>query len=246
MLIIPAIDLKDGQVVRYTRGKLNKKVYSDNPVAVALSWQGQGAKFLHLVDLDGAMSGKQKNLSIIKKIIKAIKIPVEVSGGIRELLTIKKIIALGASRVSLGTKAIEDIDFLKKAIEKFGNRIALSLDVSNERLGLCGWRKSSKIGLRPFLRKLKELHPATIIYTDITRDGTLCGLNIPAIKKMLKATTVDLIVSGGVSSLADIKELVNLGCLNLKGVIVGKALYERRFTLKEAIAAAAHLRCLPR
>ena len=237
MLIIPAIDLKDGQVVRYTRGKLNKKVYSDNPVAVALSWQGQGAKFLHLVDLDGAILGQQKNLNIIKKIIKAIKIPAEVSGGIRELLTIKKIIAFGATRVSLGTKAIENLDFLKKAIEKFGNRIVLSLDASNEKLGLYGWRKSSKIGLRPFLEKLKELHPATIIYTDISRDGTLSGVNIPAIKKMLKATPADLIVSGGVSSLADIKKLVKLGCPGLKGVIVGKALYERRFTLKEAIAA---------
>lgn len=245
MLIIPAIDLKDGQVVRYAKGRLNKTVYSSEPAAVALDWQRQGARFLHLVDLDGAMSGRQKNLKFIKKIIKAVKIPVEVGGGIRDLGTIKKIITYGAERVILGTRAIEDIGFLENAIKRFGNKIALSLDARGKRLGLYGWKKSLKSGIIQLLKKLKNLRLKTIIYTDITRDGTLRGLNIQAIKNILETTSIDVIVSGGVSSLNDIKKLLELKMPNLKGVIVGKALYEKRFSLQEAIAVQKRGRASP-
>ena len=235
MLIIPAIDLKDGRVVRYTKGRLNKKVYSFDPVSAALDWQDQGAKFLHLVDLDGAFCGRQKNLKVIKKIIQKINIPAEAGGGIRDLSAIKKVIDCGVQRVILGTRAIEDIDFLSQAIEKFGQKIALGLDASGQRLGLRGWKKTAHISLKDYLRKLKNLNLKTVIYTDISRDGTLSGINLPAIKKVLNASQIDFIVSGGVSSLADIKKLASLDCVNLKGVIVGKALYEKRFSLKEAI-----------
>ena len=236
MLIIPAIDLKDGRVVRYTKGRLNKKVYSSDPVSVALDWQEQGAKFLHLVDLDGAFSGTQKNLKVIKKIIKKINIPVEAGGGIRDLSAIKKVIDCGVKRVILGTRAIEDVDFLSRSIEKFGQKIALGLDASGQKLGLRGWRKTAKISLKDYLKSLENLNLKTIIYTDISRDGTLSGINLPEIKKVLRSSGIDFIISGGVSSLADIKKLASLDCLNLKGVIVGKALYEKRFSLKEAIA----------
>ena len=237
MLIIPAIDLKDGQVVRYTQGRLDKKVYSDNPVLVAKDWQRQGASFLHLVDLDGAMSGEQKNLILIKKIIKALRIPVEVGGGIRDMAAIQKIIEAGAKRAIIGTKAIEEISFLEKSVKKFGNKIALSLDASGKMLALYGWKKQAQIEFEPFLRKLESLHLGTIIYTDITRDGTLSGLNISIIKKMLRLTPMDVIVSGGVSSLDDKRRLSKLKFSNLKGLIIGKALYEKRFSLKEAVAA---------
>lgn len=236
MHIIPAIDLKDGQVVRYTRGRLNKKVYSSDAKAVALRWQKLGARFLHLVDLDGAMSGSRKNSGIIKEIIGAVNIPVEVGGGVRSLAAIKRLIGCGVERVILGTKAIEDIDFLKKALEKYGAKIALGLDVSGGRLGVYGWRTSSASGLGNFLRKIRGLPLKTIIYTDISRDGTLKGINMAKIKKLLDTVTIDCVISGGVSALTDIKKIVALGYPHLKGVIVGKALYENRFSLKDAIA----------
>lgn len=238
MLIIPAIDLKDGEVVRYTRGRFNKKVYSADPVSVALNWQRQGAKFIHLVDLDAAMTGKAKNLKLIKKIIAAIKIPFEVSGGIRDLATVKKIIALGASQVVLGTKAIEDIGFLAKAVKEFGRKIALAIDVSARGVGIQGWKRSVKIKFTPLIATLEKMRLRTIIYTDITRDGSLKGLNFPALKRMLRRTSIDVIVSGGVCSLEDIKGLIALRRPNLKGVIIGKALYEKMFSLPEAIAIA--------
>lgn len=238
MLIIPAIDLKDGKVVRYTKGRFNKTIYSEDPVSVALDWQRQGAKFLHLVDLDGAMTGKQENLKLIQKIIEAIKVPAEVSGGIRNLAMIKKIIALRASRVVLGTKAIEDFGFLAKAVKRFGRKIALAIDVSGKSVGIQGWKRSVKIEFTPLIAALEKMCLRTIIYTDITRDGSLKGLNFPALERMLQATSIDVIVSGGVCSLEDIKGLIALRRPNLKGVIIGKALYEKMFSLPEAIAAA--------
>lgn len=238
MLIIPAIDLKDGKVVRYTRGKLNKKVYSLKPIEVALNWQEQGARFLHIVDLDGALTGIQKNRNIIKKIIEAITIPAEVGGGIRSIPAIEKMLGMGANRVVVGTQAIENMEFLEIALKKFKEKIVLGLDVSGRKIGLCGWNKRSKTTLTDLINKLNKLKLKTIIYTDISRDGTLEGLNIPAIKKMLESSHLDLIASGGVSSLEDIRKLSKLNYPNLKGVIVGKALYENRFSLKEAIAMA--------
>lgn len=238
MIIIPAIDLKDGRVVRYTKGRLNKKVYSSDPVSVALDWQDQGAKFLHLVDLDGAICGRQKNLKVIRKIIKKINIPAEAGGGIRDLSAIQKVIDCGVKRVILGTRAIEDIDFLSRAIEKFGQKIALGLDASGQKLGLRGWRKTAKISLKDYLKSLENLNLKTVIYTDISRDGTLSGINLPAIRNVLRSSGIDFIISGGVSSLEDIKKLSGLDYSNLKGVIVGKALYEKRFSLPDAMALA--------
>ncbi len=238
MIIIPAIDLKDKQVVRYTKGIKDKKIYSSDPVAVALDWQRLGARWLHIVDLDGAISGEQKNLSVIKKIIRSVRLKVEVGGGIRALPAIKGLIDSGASRIVLGTKAIEDPAFLEEAVKKFGKRIAVGLDTSGGKMGLYGWRKSCKIQLRPRLRFFEDIGLQTIISTDIKRDGTLKGVDLEAIERMLQATKIDLIVSGGVSSLDDIRKLTELPYRNLKGVIVGKALYENRFTLNEAIKIA--------
>lgn len=239
MLIIPAIDLKDGQVVRYTKGRFNKKVYSDDPLSVALNWQRQGAEFMHLVDLDAAMTGKAKNLKLIKKIIAASKIPLEVSGGIRDLRMIEKIIKFGASRVVLATKAIEDPSFLSKAVKKYAGQIALAIDLSaGGAIGIRGWKSAVKIDLSSLIAKIEKMRLRTIIYTDRTRDGSLKGLNFPALEKMLQATSIDVIVSGGLSSLEDIKGLIALKRPNLKGLIIGKALYEKMFSLQEAMAIA--------
>ena len=239
MIIIPAIDLKCQKVVRFTRGRTDKKIYSDDPLATAWDWQKQGAGLLHLVDLDGAMTGKQKNLNTIKAIVKKLKIPVEVGGGIRSIPAIRKILGFGARRVVLGTRAIENISFLKNALKKFGsNRIVLGLDASGDKLGLYGWKRSSHHRMPEFLKKLKNLNLKTIIYTDINRDGTLSGVDIKSINKILTASPFEIIVSGGISSLTDIKKLAKLKAPGLKGIIIGKALYEKRFSLKEAIAAA--------
>ncbi len=234
MIIIPAIDLKDGKVVRYTQGHLNRKVYSSDPVKIALAWEKQGAKLLHLVDLDGAFTGIQKNLPQIKKIISALKIPVEVGGGIRDMLAVETVLSLGVFRVILGTKAIEDPEFLKNAIKKFGSKIALSVDAQSGKIGLYGWKKSTKFSLKTLLKNLEKIKLKTIIHTDISRDGTLSGVNIRGVKQILKNSNINLIASGGVATLEDIKKLNQLKSSQLIGVITGKALYENRFTLEEA------------
>lgn len=235
MIIIPAIDIKDGKVVRFTKGKFNKKVYSLDPVKTALEWQCQGARFLHLVDLDGAMFHNAKNLPIIKKIIKALKIPVEVGGGIRDVEAIKKIIGMGAKRVVLGTKAIEDSDFLISVIKLYQSKIAVGLDISGGKIGLYGWKKLVNVKVKELLRKLESYNLKTLICTDIQRDGTMSGVDLLKIKELAKRTKIRIVVSGGISSLEDIRLLKDLGLKNLEGVIVGKALYEQRFTLPEAI-----------
>ena len=240
MLIIPAIDLKEGLVVRYTKGRLNKKIYSHDPIGTALSWQAQGGKLLHVVDLDGAMTGRRLNFHIITRIVKSLKIPVEVSGGIRSLDAVRKIIGIGAQRVVLGTKAIEDIAFLRDAINGFGKKIGVGLDLSGaSKIGLYGWKKSVTLGLEPLLEAFESAHLKTLIFTDIRRDGTLKGLDILNIRNMLGATGMDIIVSGGVSSLSDIRKLARLRYRNLKGVIIGKALYENKFSLRDALACCA-------
>lgn len=239
MLIIPAIDLKDNKVVRYTRGITDKKVYSPDPIAVALEWKKQGAKFLHLVDLDGAMSGRQKNLAIIKEIIRKVKIPVQVGGGIRTLSSIRKLLGHRAKRVILSTRAMEDPGFLESAVKEFGReKIAVALDGRGNDLMAYGWKKKSRVSLSEFLERLEFLRVKRIIYTDTSRDGTLKGINETSIKRVLTAGGFKLIVSGGISSLKDIRKLKKIGNSSLEAVIIGKALYENRFFLKDAIKAA--------
>ncbi|MDP1853254.1 MAG: 1-(5-phosphoribosyl)-5-[(5-phosphoribosylamino)methylideneamino]imidazole-4-carboxamide isomerase [Candidatus Omnitrophota bacterium] len=239
MLIIPAIDIKDGKVVRLWQGDFNKiKAYSDSPESVALEWQRQGAKFLHIVDLDGACSGKLENLSAIKKIAKIIKIPFEVGGGIRSLTTIKQLINLGVKRIVLGTKVLQDKNFLKEAIVKFRGMIIVSIDVRENKVASDGWLRVGNLDAMDFARELKRLGLETIIYTDIKRDGTLTGPNFGAIEEMVNDADLKVIASGGVSSLKDLRELRKLEKKGLIGVVVGKALYENRFILREAIKVA--------
>jgi phosphoribosylformimino-5-aminoimidazole carboxamide ribotide isomerase len=236
MLIIPAIDLKDGCVVRYVQGRRDKKVYSKDPVKTAKHWQRQGAKLIHVVDLDGAATGKLKNLDIVKQIIKTVEVPVEFGGGIRKQADIKKLLTLGVFRVVLGTKAIQDQKFLKKAFQEFKHRIIVSLDIKAGKLCIKGWRNTSwHKGALKFCQALKAIGFKQIIYTDVLKDGTLSGPNIKGLKKLLKETGIQVIASGGISSLADIFRLKLLENEGLVGVIVGKALYEGKFTLSEAI-----------
>jgi len=235
MLIIPAIDLKDGCVVRFTQGRFNKKKYSRNPLKTARHWVSQGAKFLHIVDLDGALTGKPKNLSFVEEIVKNVSVPVQFGGGIRDIETIKKILKIGVGRVVLGTKAIEDKNFLKMAFSLFKEKIIVSVDAQKSQLLVEGWQKSKKnLDLLDFVNYLKELGFKEFIYTDTIKDGTLSGPNIKMIKKLLKIG-LRMIASGGISSLEDIFKLKTLEKNGLIGIIIGKALYEGKFTLKEAL-----------
>ncbi len=235
-MIIPAIDLKDGCVVRLVQGKFNKKVYSGDPLKVARHWVKQGAKFLHLVDLDGAFSGIPQNLKIIKEIVRVIKVPVEFGGGVREIATIKHILGLGVARVVLGTKAVENKEFLKKAFAKFKDKIIVGVDAKEGKVMIKGWKTGYKnIDALKFSLYLKEIGFKELIYTDTLKDGTLSGPNIKEIKRFLKITGLKIVASGGVSRLEDLIKLKSLEKQGLSAVIIGKALYEGRFTLAQAL-----------
>ncbi len=236
MLIIPAIDLMGGKVVRLFQGKFNRqKVYSADPVKVAKHWAKQGAKFLHIVDLDGAASGAFKNIEVLKKIVNQAGIGVECGGGVRSMEAISRLLNLGVERVILGTRAASDAKFLKQAWKKFGEKIIVSIDAKCGKVLTQGWNcKAAKTTLI-FAKELKAIGFKQLIYTDISKDGTLAGPNISGIKELLKETQLKVIASGGVSDLKDLIKLNKLDQQGLSGVIVGKALYEGKFTLAEAL-----------
>lgn len=236
MLIIPAIDLRGGKVVRLFQGKFSEeKVYSSDPLKVAKRWARQGAQFLHVVDLDGALSGTPKNLKAVKEIVNKAGIPIEFGGGIRDLKTILEVLDLGSERVILGTKAASDARFLKKAWKKFGEKIIVSIDAKAAKVLTQGWSSGVAKTTLDFAAELKEMGFKQVIYTDISRDGALCGPNIKGIKELLEETGLNVIASGGVSALEDLLKLKKLEKQGLAGAIVGKALYESRFTLTEAL-----------
>lgn len=238
MLIIPAIDIKDGAVVRLRQGKFTqKKTYSRDPVKTAKYWESQGAAFIHIVDLDGAETGRPKNLAAVKEIVKNTSAAVQFGGGARDIATIKTLLGCGIKRVVLGTKAAEDPGFLKKAFKLFKDNIIVSIDAKEQRVFVKGWRGSAKsMDILKFVRNLKDAGIAEFIYTDILKDGTLRGPNIKNIKMLLAKTGMKIIASGGVSRLQDIDNLKLLEKSGLCGVIIGKALYEGNFTLKEALS----------
>ncbi|MCL0063027.1 1-(5-phosphoribosyl)-5-[(5-phosphoribosylamino)methylideneamino]imidazole-4-carboxamide isomerase [Peptococcaceae bacterium] len=237
MIIFPAIDLKDGKCVRLVEGKLDKKtIYTDKPEEAALHWQSLGAEFLHIVDLDGAFEGAPKNLSVIEKILAAIKIPVQIGGGIRTLDTVKLLLDLGIKRVILGTAAVSEPNLVKEAIEKFGSdRIVLGIDARNGCVAVKGWAEESDIDAKELALNMKKIGIERIVFTDIKRDGTLKGPNIEATKEMALATGLKVIASGGVSSIDDLKKLKEIEQYGVEGVIVGQALYKGAIDLKEAL-----------
>ena len=236
ILIIPAIDLKEGKVVRLVQGKYEKKVYSNDPVKVAKHWQKLGAKMLHVVDLDGAMTGKPANIDIAIKIAQEVKVPVEFGGGVRSEAIIEKLIKAGVARVIISTKALEDENFLKKAVKKYADKLIVSIDEQNGSVYIKGWKNAAKkMSIDALIEKLRGAGIKEIIYTDISRDGTLKGPNVAGVKKILKASRMRVIASGGIASVLDIDRLKILEKSGLKGIIVGKALYEGRFTLGQAL-----------
>ncbi|MBP7088719.1 MAG: 1-(5-phosphoribosyl)-5-[(5-phosphoribosylamino)methylideneamino]imidazole-4-carboxamide isomerase [Candidatus Omnitrophica bacterium] len=230
MLVIPAIDLYDGKVVRLTKGGLSSlKIYSDNPLKIAQHWKKAGAKLLHIVDLSAAF-GEGDNLDVIKDIIKKVSLKIQVGGGIRDLDKAKELISLGAERIVIGTKAIDE-NFLDSLIGAIGKeRLALAADVINSNLAIEGWRKETKLKALDFIAGLVLKGIKWIIYTDTLRDGTLKGINFNKIRKLSIFKGVNIIISGGVSSPEDIKNLKKEVPF-VWGVIVGKALYERKIDI---------------
>ncbi len=239
MLIIPAIDLKDGCVVRLFQGRKDKKVYSKDPVAMARFWAGEGARMLHVVDLDGAFTGVPRNLDIVKKIVREVDIPVEFGGGVRNLETVEALVKSGIQRVVFGTRAVEDRDFLEAAFKKYRQKIVVGIDAKNGRMMTRGWKQTARSSdLCDFVSFLKKLGLRNVIYTDTLKDGTLQGPNVTAVKDLLRTPGLRVIASGGISSLSDIALLMPFKNKGLAGIIVGKALYEKKFTLKEALRVA--------
>ena len=236
MIVIPAIDIKDGKVVRLSQGKFNEvTIYSDNPVEIAKRWETAGASLLHVIDLNGAEHGEIKNFVHIEQIVKSVKIPVQVGGGIRSKEDVEKLFSSGVARVILGTKSVEDRQFLRDLLKKWREKIIVSLDCSRGVITKDGWTSVSKLKATEFAKELQNLGLAQLIYTDITRDGMMMGPNISAIREIIQTVTIPVIASGGVSQLEDIVNLKKLASFGLYGVIVGKALYERRLYLKDAL-----------
>jgi len=235
MIIIPAIDLKDGKCVRLLQGKKDEvTVYSDDPAEMARKWQDLGAELLHVVDLDGAFTGEQKNFDKIKAIREAIDIPIELGGGIRDVESIEKLISLGVDRTIIGTSAAKNPEVVEDACKKFPGQVIVGIDAKDGKVAIKGWVEVTELDAIEFARQMEAIGAAGIIYTDISRDGMLTGPNIEAMAKMTESVKIPVIASGGVSKLDDIKALMQIN--NLWGVITGKALYSGALDLKEAIA----------
>lgn len=234
MLVIPAIDLYRGGVVRFLRGDpSSSKVYSNDPLEVARRWSQEGAKVLHLVDLSAAL-GQSDNLEIIAKIIKEVDCKIEVGGGIRDLAKAQDLISLGAERIVIGTKSLDD-NFLKEVLVSLGReKVAVGVDAIDSYVAIEGWQKKTKVKSSEFIEGLQAKGVKWVIYTDISRDGTLEGPNITALHQLVSFSGINFIASGGVASLEDIKKLQKEVPF-LKAVIVGKALYEGNIELTEAI-----------
>jgi len=239
VLIIPAIDLKGGKCVRLWQGKEDEEtVYSEDPLAIAKMWVEKGAQRLHIIDLDGAFRGKPVHLEVVEKIAREVDVPIEFGGGIREKTILDDVFTRGVDYAILGTRALS-FDFVRDACLKFKDKIIISIDTRQDKVLAWGWKKESSLKAEGLVKGLVGLGVKTIIFTDITRDGTLRGVNIKLIQEFLESANVKVIIAGGVSSLADIRELTQLGGRGPAGVIIGKALYDERIKLEEAVAIGA-------
>lgn len=236
MIIFPAIDIRDGKCVRLFKGDFNQEtVFSDKPEEMAKKWQAEGAEFLHLVDLDGALAGKSQNLATVKKIIAAVNIPVELGGGIRTMENIDKVLAIGVKRVILGSVAVKNPDLVKEACAKYGERIVVGIDAKDGIVAVDGWGVSGNVDVITLAKEMAKAGVKTIIYTDISRDGTLAGVNVEATAKLARESGINIVASGGVKSTADIKALLPYEKDGIEGVIVGKSIYMKTLDLAEAI-----------
>ena len=236
MKIFPAIDIKDKKCVRLIKGDFrNKTEYETSPIDQANKYKDCGFKNLHIVDLDGALTGNTVNLNIIQKIVSKYDLQIEVGGGVRSLNSIKKYVDSGVEKVILGSAAIKNKEFLKEACIKFKNKIALALDAKNGNLSVSGWKENLNIKILEFLKEVNDIGLSRIIYTDIDRDGTKAGPNFDEIVKIAEISKSPIIISGGVASIEDIKKAKQLNNKNIEGIIVGKAIYDGDIKLDELV-----------
>jgi phosphoribosylformimino-5-aminoimidazole carboxamide ribotide isomerase len=236
MILLPAIDLKDGRCVRLVQGDMAQAtIFNDNPAEQALTFERQGFEYLHLVDLDGAFAGKPVNADAVKAILDVVSIPVQLGGGIRDLRTVERWLEKGVERAIIGTAAVRDPDLVREAARLYPGRMAVGIDARNGQVAIEGWAKTAQISAIDLGRRFEDAGVAAIIYTDISRDGVMKGLNIEATLALANATKIAVIASGGLASLADIQRLLEPDCASLAGAIVGRALYDGRLHPAEAL-----------
>ncbi len=239
MLILPAIDLKDGCCVRLTQGEKEKiKVYDQDPFAVAAGFIAAGAEMIHIVDLDGAFSGVTKNLEVVRRISLELKPKIEFGGGVRDEKTLEYLLEIGISRVVLGTIAVESPELLKLLVTKYAKYLAIGIDARDGRVATRGWEKTTTVDATTLAKQVAEIGIERVIYTDIAQDGMLSGPNIKMTQKLAQESKLKITASGGIGKLADITQLKTLELDGVDSCIIGKAIYEQKFTLDEAIRIA--------
>jgi phosphoribosylformimino-5-aminoimidazole carboxamide ribotide isomerase len=239
MKIYPAIDILGGQAVRLKQGRKHEATVYGDPVEMAMKWVDKGAEWLHVVDLDGAFEGEPRNLGILRHMAAAVpRAKIQVGGGIRKMSSVETLLDAGINRVVLGTAAVQDQAFVINALAKQPGKVVIGIDARDGNVQVAGWTENSNIGAVELARKLEDLGVGLIIYTDISRDGVLEGPNVDAMRQMLENTGLSVIASGGVSSIRDVHLLAEINHLRLEGVIIGKALYEGRIQIEEALADA--------
>jgi phosphoribosylformimino-5-aminoimidazole carboxamide ribotide isomerase len=243
LILFPAIDLKDGKCVRLKLGEMDQAtVFNDDPAGQAAIFEEQGFRYLHIVDLNGAFAGKPVNASAVESILKAIRMPAQLGGGIRDLATIEMWLAKGIRRVILGTVAVRDPALVKAACRAFPERIAVGIDAKGGKVAVEGWAETSELSAIELARRFEDAGVSAIIYTDIERDGVLKGLNLPATADLARTTRIPVIASGGLASIEDLKALLRPEYRMLEGAITGRALYDGRINAKEALALLANAR----
>lgn len=234
MILVPAIDILEGKAVRLTRGSFDEPtLYDAEPLEAALRWEAAGARTVHVVDLDGARNGAPVNMATVRRIAERLHVPVQVGGGLRSIEAVEDAIRAGASRVVLGTAALDDVDLLDEALARLGDRVVVSIDARNQRPATRGWTEEVQIPVEVVIERLGDRGVRRFVYSSIDRDGTLAGPDLKAARRVAEAVRGTFYYSGGISSTDDLLALAGLRQVNLAGVIVGKALYEQRFTVTE-------------
>ena len=240
MILFPAIDLKDGQCVRLVKGDMKAAtVFNNDPAAQARAFAAQGFEWLHVVDLNGAFAGRPVNAEAVRAILSAARLPVQLGGGIRDIATVEMWLQAGVSRIILGTAAVRDPALVRDACQRFPDRIAVGIDARGGRVAVEGWAEDGELSAEALARRFADAGVAAIIYTDIERDGVLEGLNIASTLALARATSIPVIASGGLASMADIRRLLEPDCAILQGVIAGRALYDGRLDAAAALALIA-------
>ena len=243
MIIIPAIDLKEGRCVRLVQGDFQREtVYADNPVRMALAWKAEGAERLHVVDLEGSLAGAPRHEAVLRNIVTETGLPVQVGGGIREMKTVEAYLRMGVRWVIVGTSALRDPEFVRKACREFPDRVIIGLDAKGGRLAVKGWTETQADSPPALARRFAEDRPAALVYTDIARDGMETGVNIESTRELAASVGIPVIASGGVSGIRDIDKLMAVEASGIFAVIVGKALYTGALSLTEAIARTRIIR----